>query len=461
MTRNGRFVESLYRRAPSVVQDLAPRIEQWSKGAWASQKAMIVDAGTLATATVVSQGLRIAILPALSRLYAPAEFGIFQIFMSILGAAGLISTAGYDKAVVLASSERRAMSVMLVGCLTAVAVATAAWIAMALSGASVAVALNSPNLAFFLFALLPIGILAIGLGENARYYATRQRRFGMIAKALIAQAIVTATIQAGLGFFPAIGAGGLIVGRVAGIVLLGGLLWSVSWRPVFAGLREIRWPSLRDSALRYRKFPMVVTPTTVFSQSVYIGPIFLVAMYFSPEDVGFFGVVMLLLSAPMQFVGSAVEQVFYRNATEERLTTGACPTSVKQAFVLLTVIAGAFGLLLILLAKPAIAVILGQNWAAVGDILLWMTPMIVLNLVGMPLQPSFVVMGYQSLQFAHQAVRSLASVGALWFAAAYTGDLRATVMAYAIMEVAMHSIGILLVFYVSGIRPSYRKGVSP
>jgi lipopolysaccharide exporter len=427
---------------------------------WTTHKPLILDASPLVTATVISQGLRVAVLPALSRLYTPAEFGVFQVFTSILGTLALISTAGYDKAVVFASSERRATSAMLVGCSMAIFMATLAWVGAASLGTATAEMLKSPALETFLLTFLPLGMVAIGCGESARYFATRQRWFSLIAKALIAQAVLTAVLQVGLGFFPHSGSGSLIVGRVSGIVLLGAILWIFVWRTASAEFGRIRWANLRNAALRYRKFPMVVTPTTILSQAVYIVPIVLVAKFFTPRDVGYFGVAILLLSAPMQFVGSAVEQVFYRNAMKERSASGSCRASVRQAFLLLTVMGGALGVLL-LLARPAVGILLGPDWSAVGDLLLWMTPMVVLNLIGMPLVPAYVVTGRQSLLFAHQAVRSSLSIGAIWVVASHTSDLRLTVIAFTSMEVLMHLIGIALVFYVSRARPRFSTTESP
>jgi len=434
--------------------DLFQRNALRVRNLWNTHKPLILDASPLVTATVISQGLRIAVLPALSRLYTPAEFGVFQVFTSILGTLSLISAAGYDRAVVFASTERRATSAMLVGCCVAILMATLSFAGAASFGAATAAVLKSPGLGFFLLTMLPVGMLAIGFGESARYYATRQRWFTLIARALIAQAVFTAVLQVGLGFLPGVGSGALILGRVSGIVLLGAILWFIVWRYASAGIRKTRWADLRNAALRYRKFPFVVTPTTILSQAVYIGPVVLVAKFFSPRDVGFFGVAMLLMSAPMQFIGSAVEQVFYRNAMKEQSATGSCHASVRQAFLLLAAISGSLGVVLFLV-RPFIGTVLGGLWATVGDLILWMIPMVVLNLVAMPLLPTFVVTGRQSLVFAHQAVRTTSSMVAIWLAASHSGSLQMTIIAFMSVEVVMHLIGLGLVFYVSSARPPH------
>jgi O-antigen/teichoic acid export membrane protein len=434
------------------LRDLIRRNALLARSLWNTGKPLVLDASPLVTATVISQGLRIAVLPALSRLYTPAEFGVFQVFTSILGTLSLLSAAGYEKAIVFASTERRATSAMLVGCFMAMLTAILAWVLANEFGAATATALKSPGLETFLLTLLPIGMAAVGFGESARYYATRQRWFSLIAKALIAQAVLTAALQIGLGLLPRTGSGGLIVARVSGIALLGAILWVVIWRTASARFNKIGWANLRNAALRYRRFPLVVTPTTILSQAVYIGPVVLVAKFFSPRDVGFFGVAMLLMSAPMQFVGSAVEQVFYRNAMHELSVSGSCRASVKQAFLLLAAIGAALGVVL-LLARPAVGIVLGGDWVAVEDLILWMIPMVVLNLTVMPLLPTFVVMGQQSLLLVHQGVRTTLSMGAIWLVASHTSDLRMTVIAFMLLEVSMHLAGIALVYYVSRARP--------
>ena len=56
---------------------------------------------TLVTGTMIAQAIPIAISPILTRLYTPAEFGSFALYMSIVSILVVIATARYELAIVL------------------------------------------------------------------------------------------------------------------------------------------------------------------------------------------------------------------------------------------------------------------------------------------------------------------------------------------------------------------------
>src|SRR5690606_33042675 len=59
------------------------------------------NVGILAAGTAVSQLIAFAVAPLLSRMYTPADFGLFGVFVSVVAMASVIVTLRLDLAVVV------------------------------------------------------------------------------------------------------------------------------------------------------------------------------------------------------------------------------------------------------------------------------------------------------------------------------------------------------------------------
>ena len=65
---------------------------------------------TLLSANSVSQAIALLVYPLITRLYAPENFGLFNLFLSIGGILAIVGTANYHYAIVLPKNERKAFA---------------------------------------------------------------------------------------------------------------------------------------------------------------------------------------------------------------------------------------------------------------------------------------------------------------------------------------------------------------
>jgi O-antigen/teichoic acid export membrane protein len=61
---------------------------------------------TLLSGTLLAQVVMLGFIPILTRLYTPAEFGIYSLFFSITSILGMVSSWKYDQAIMLPSSPK-------------------------------------------------------------------------------------------------------------------------------------------------------------------------------------------------------------------------------------------------------------------------------------------------------------------------------------------------------------------
>ena len=67
---------------------------------------------TLVTGSSIAQAITLLVTPILSRIYSPADFGVFTFFMAIVGAFALIATLRYEIAIMLPKKDQEAVNIV-------------------------------------------------------------------------------------------------------------------------------------------------------------------------------------------------------------------------------------------------------------------------------------------------------------------------------------------------------------
>ena len=419
------------------------------------------DVGALGVGTTLAQAVTVAVLPVLSRLYTPAEFGMFGLFMSCLSIGGLISAGAYERAILLPREESEAAAVFGTALLIALLTTGLGMVAVALWGTAASRALGTPSLSSWLY-WLPVGTLAIGVSETLKHWTGREQRFALIGRARAIQMAATGAMQVALGAARPMGGGGLVLGRVGGIALLAGLLGRPSWRRLGRTLRALPGRAYWSAAVRFKKFPQFVTGSMLFSQATVAAPIFIIALNFPSDTVGQFAMVQRLLSAPMQVVGDAFEQVFFQRGSAEQQRTGSPRESVEQTFLYLLVLILLPVAILGTAGRELMVWLLGRPWDGAGQMTVWLAPLLGLSFVTAPLYPVFNLRERQELFLAFQATRGVLALGTVYLVGRATHDIHETLMAYVGVECLMQLLALTVAFHLAGATPAgvARRGVA-
>ena len=67
---------------------------------------------TLMTGTTIAQAIPIAISPILTRIYAPEDFGMFALYMSVASIISVIATGRYELAIMLPKKDEDAVNIV-------------------------------------------------------------------------------------------------------------------------------------------------------------------------------------------------------------------------------------------------------------------------------------------------------------------------------------------------------------
>ena len=344
---------------------------------------------TLLTGGVLAHALPLLLGPALTRLYAPDDFGQYALIWAVATNLAVVACARYEFALPLEKSARGAALLMAL-CARLLLATTAASTLLAL----VLLFWRDMALAW----LLPAGVLAIGATQWLTLWATRSQRFGLLSAARLVQQGGGAVLQVLLGLFTA-GPVGLLAGPiVAGL----GAAWLLA-RPAPQGgwRRLVRQPltRLKAMAARHRDFPLYNTPHAFIGALQDTLTLLLITAWAGDAAAGFWALALRYLKAPATLLGGALSQALYPQLLQAR--SGAEARSlVRRTMLALALLAAPLAAVLLLWGPDLFTWIFGAQWSGAGALARGLGLYIGLHFIASPL--SVVTLAWRAQPWALQ-----------------------------------------------------------
>ncbi|WP_431881151.1 lipopolysaccharide biosynthesis protein [Micromonospora chalcea] len=367
---------------------------------------------SIASGTVGGQLLLLAAAPVLARMYGPTDFGVFTVISTLVATLGTVAAFRFEMAVPLPAQERGAHGLVALGLCAALLTGLVGTTLVALLGEAVVAAFDEPALRTWLW-LVPWAAAAMGSLLVLNQMAVRGRRYAAIGRRNLLQSITMLLIQLGAGA-GGVRSGGLALGLAGGQVA-GALMLLPQARLGSAEARAARRPrELWRTALRYRRFPLVLAPSGLLNVLGLQLPVLLVAYWYGSMTAGWLGLTQRVLAAPAALLGVAVAQVYLgelaRAARDsaERARLIFLGASRKLALIALP------GAVLVVVAAPALfSALFSTEWANSGSYAQALAISTAAHFVSSPLSQTLVVFGRQGLQLIWDVSRVVLVSGAV------------------------------------------------
>jgi O-antigen/teichoic acid export membrane protein len=370
----------------------------------------------LATGSAGGQAIAILVSPILARLYAPADFGTYGVYLALVSIVAVAAALRYEAALPLPSDEQEAIELLVLCTAITLGLSLAGGVVVWLVQASGAVRI-APEFALLAW-LMPVGVFLTGIQGNLTFWAIRRREFRASGQSSVVQAATQGASQLAL---TAIGGGsvslaaGYILARLAGIARLASTLGAQDWRAA----RRVSWRRLRAVAGVHRRFPMFALWASLLSAISAQTPILVLAVLFNATVVGWFSITVRVLQLPSTIIGSAVGQVLYARVVRTDLADVA-RASGTMFRALLMLGAGPMWLLAFG-GETAFTLVFGESWREAGRYAQWLAPWLLADFVATPLLPLAYVRDRQATLLAFQGLAVSARVGALVLGAVLGG----------------------------------------
>jgi len=314
--------------------------------------------------TAIAQVIGFVLTPIISRLFTPADFGIFGSFNAVTGVIGAGITMEYSQAIMLPKEKDDALHLFFICCLSTIIIAFLCAVTCFIAPAYMIGLMKAPGI--WVLPLLVLTLLILGFNNVLQSWCVRIKAFKQTSASQVIRSISSNGLQIGFGFLKA-GPLGLIISSIladlfAGINML--RVFLVDFRKF---VRKISWQRMLQLSIEYRDFPIYSASGNIINALSMGLPILLLTQYFGITVAGAYAFADRILSAPMGLILRALRQVLFQKAAEtDHHGNSLLALYVKITLGLFTLAIIPF-LILFMWAPQIFSFIFGSQWVIAGE----------------------------------------------------------------------------------------------
>ena len=252
----------------------------------------------------------------MSRLYAPAAYGVFAVFNGLVTNITMVSTLAYPAAFLLPRLDKRFYALVHLSILLALTNFIVTTVLLVLFQGPLLRWLKVEDLGSWVY-IVPASAFVYNLTLIMNAWYLRTKEFRKQANINVATSLGGRILTLGAGLLLHGSPSGLLLGEAfnkltgAGIVFFSGINRRV---PVL--IRAFSWTRIRAVAHEYREYPFYVAPAGYLETLAFQLPPLLLTSSFGSVAVGLYAFSTSLLELPISVVGKAIGPVFFQKATE-------------------------------------------------------------------------------------------------------------------------------------------------
>lgn len=377
---------------------------------------------TLMTGTTVAQAIPLAITPILTRIYAPEDFGLFALYLSISFILASFITGRYEVAIMVPKLDSDAKNILYIAIIIASIISAILALLIYILSTSIAEFLNAPQIEPWLY-LIPITVFLLGVYQSLTYWLNRLQLYRSLAGNRVFQSTSTAGTTLGFGY-AGLGATGLIVGGLIGHIA-SVLLLFIKCRAISTKNNrksKCSYKKLYVLAKKYKDFPRYNAPHAAMSVAAFNLPILLIGYYFNSVLTGFFSLASRVLMAPIGIVTYAYGQVFLQKLSQHRSDGLSSENFFNRTMRKLLLHSFIPFITLFIFAPQIFSYVFGDEWRVAGIYAQIISPMLYLSFTGSILSNVVVVYGKQRKALYFEVVNITSKLVSLIIGGVY-GDI--------------------------------------
>jgi O-antigen/teichoic acid export membrane protein len=362
------------------------------------------------------------------RIFAPAEFGEFSIWLAIVSFFSVTVTLRLENALpILEEEESKAQKVIMIATIILLLTILLALILTSLSYLGVK--------EFFLIKphsliLLPPAVLFFSLNQVLQTWAMAEGAFSKLNIMRFFLAFNTVLIQIAAGYkFPT------ALSLISGFVLANAISFMISTRlmQVFSEDSAFDLSNIRSFFTKYYKLPLYALPADTINSIVSQLPLIIIFSRFGAEAAGYLALTLRVLGAPIALASKSVLDVFKYHAFQTINAIGNCRELYIKTFKRLLAASLLFVLCTIFLADDIFRLAFGVEWQQSARISILLLPMFALSIIASPLSYMSYLIEKPNIDLLWQISLLLTITTALYSFESYRLSLIAYAVTYALM----------------------------
>jgi O-antigen/teichoic acid export membrane protein len=348
--------------------------------------------------TMIAQIIPMLLMPVLTRMYSPDDFGVLELFVSVTTILGSIANLRYELSIVLSDRKEDAWNIMSLGFLIAFVLSIILQILIGFFADTIAGLLNNSQIKFWLY-FVPITVFVQGAFNMLSYYNTREKLFKSISTASIARSSSRTGTQIALGFISK-SPMGLILGQIIGYIASIIPLMSKIKLKLF--IRKTSLANMKVQAKKYKDFPKYTMPATLANVLAINLTSILISALYNITQVGYYSLSNRILGLPSAIIGTSMQNVYYKEAHDQLKKYGHAKEVFLSTLKKLGLLSIPIIIVVFFLGEWLFAVIFGAEWRIAGYYAKILIPLIMIRFVTAPLSISLSVFEKQKISLFWQ-----------------------------------------------------------
>lgn len=327
---------------------------------------LLRSASILITGTVLAQLISILLQPFLRRFFSPESFGLFSVYLSVVGIILVVSSLRYDDAIVLPIKDKESSNILVLSLLLSFAINLILFIIVLFWGDRVIKFLNLPEkFSSKILFLIPLSVFLYNTYQSFNYWLIRKKRYYAVSANKLIRRGSEGIAQVIFAFLKSIK--GLIYGDIIG---QSSNVVTVVYQSAKNGFtfRNVSLIKLKYVFGKYSEFPRYNLIPAVMSSCSYLLPPIFINKYFSIEYTGYYDLAKLLLSIPLALVATAFSNVLLQKISERYQKKESFLSDFKPILFLILMICLFEISIILLFGEGLFKLFFGQIWGFSGEI---------------------------------------------------------------------------------------------
>ena len=327
---------------------------------------LLKNISLLVSGTVMAQLIPIMLQPILKRIFTPEDFGVFEVYLKLLGILVVVFAFKYEMAIILPKNRVKALLLLTLSTVFSLAFTFITSVIVWIFNDEILNYLGVNSNYSFAIYILPFSVLFFSLYNALNYLLIRDKKFVASSVNKISRRSAEGSTQIGISFISSIKPMGLIIGDVVGNVFATLSAFYQSFRSFRIEKRFFNIRLLRHIAKEYSDLPKYNIIPELLNAGFLAAVSFLVLAKFDIVEVGYMELTQRILAIPTAFIAYSVGQVLLQKITEMVNNKERISKEIRNTFFLLLSMTIPFVLIIYFFAEPIFGFVFGEKWIISG-----------------------------------------------------------------------------------------------
>jgi len=281
-----------------------------------NQQQFIKNIFVLSFGTVIAQAIPILLQPILKRIFAPEDFGVFDIYLKVLGFLIIIFSMKYEIGIVLPRNKAKAIVLLNLSIILSLIFAVIFEIIVFIFQDKLLELLKLKQSFSFVLYLLPFSALFFSLFNIFNYYLIREKKFAQSSYNKITRRVSEGITQILFIFLKSNKSFGLIIGDFIGNIAYFIASYYQSFKFKIKNRKLMNPRLIFKIAKEYFDLPKYNIIPELLNSLFAASLSFLVLAKFSIDEVGYMELTQRILVIPSAFISVSIGQVLLQQTSE-------------------------------------------------------------------------------------------------------------------------------------------------